>query len=401
MASSQGRDTPAEKIRVAIMADEFDRRPERSLYFRRLIEGLIADPTIELTLVHPKPMPDEPIYQQVREVVLPRIELPFATRFVSFIRYCLTTKDEYDIVHWLVPRPFPFFWLFPAKKYVIMAHGGGDVLVPGMRTFAREVFNYTIIWFQKHIDVMVAVSEYANKEIIYAYHMPPKKVKTIYVAVDPIYYERKTDADVQKVLAKHGLNRGTYFFFTGRFRLHKNVGNLVRAYLLYRENNPDREEKLALAGTREDFEKTFGTVPSSSYTKDIHFIDYVPADHLPALYTGAVALTFVTLNEGFGLPVIEAMACGTPVITSSVTALPEVSGDAGVIVDPHSPEMLAGAMALITKDGNVRKTLVERGLARSKLFTYARNVENTIALYRNLLGHTSVVFDISSDTIHP
>jgi glycosyltransferase involved in cell wall biosynthesis len=395
------RDLPEKKIRVAIMADEFDRRPERSLYFRRLIEGLIADPTIDLTLVHPKPMPDEPLYQQVREVVLPRIELPFATRFVSFIRYCLTTKDEYDIVQWLMPRPFPFFWLFPAKKYVIMAHGGGDVLLPGMRTFAREVFNYTITWFQKYIDVMIAVSEYGNKEIIYAYHIPPEKVKTIYVAADPIYYEKRTDNEIQEVLSKHNLHRGTYFFFTGRFRLHKNVGNLVQAYLLYRENNLDKSERLVLAGTPEDFEKTFGSVPSSPYTKDIHFIGYVPTSHLPALYTGAVALSFVTISEGFGLPVIEAMACGTPVITSSVTALPEVAGNAGIIVDPYSPEALAEAMALITKNERVRTTLVERGLERAKYFTYERNIKNTVALYHDLFNHSSVVFDISSDTIRP
>jgi len=400
MANQQEQGSAEAKIRVAIMADEFDRRPERSLYFRRLIEGLMADPCIDLTLVHPKPMPDEPIYKQVHEVILPRVELPFATRFVSFIRYCLTTKDEYDIVHWLVPRPFPFFWLFPAKKFIIMAHGGGDVLVPGMRTFAREVFNYTLTWFQRYVDVMVAVSEYAAKEIIYAYHVPPEKVRTIYVAVDPIYYEEPAGVEVERVLAEHGLVRGTYFFFTGRFRFHKNVGNLVQAYLLYREQNPDRNEKLALAGTSEEFEHTFGPVPFSPHTEDIRFIGYVPADHLPALYTGAIALSFVTLNEGFGLPVIEAMACGTPVITSSVTALPEVAGDAGIIVDPHSPEALAEAMALIAKDAPFRDVLIKRGLARSKRFTYARNIEETITMYRSLLGRPTVVFDTSSDTIY-
>lgn len=400
MADQQGQSPAEAKIRVAIMADEFDRRPERSLYFRRLIEGLMADPRIDLTLVHPKPMPDEPIYRRVHEVILPRIELPFATRFVSFLRYCLTTKDEYDIVHWLVPRAFPFFWLFPAKKFVIMAHGGGDVLVPGMRTFAREVFNYTLTWFQRYVDVMVAVSEYAAKEIIYAYRVPPEKVRTIYVAVDPIYYEERTHAEVERVLTGHDLVRGTYFFFTGRFRSHKNVGTLVQAYLLYREQNPDRNEKLALAGTREEFEHTFGPVPFSPHVEDIRFIGYVPADHLPALYTGAIALSFVTLNEGFGLPVIEAMACGTPVITSSVTALPEVAGDAGIIVDPHSPQALAEAMALIAKDARFRDMLIKRGLARSKRFTYARNIEQTVTMYRSLLGRPTVVFDTSSDTIH-
>lgn len=387
------------KIRVAIMADEFDRRPERTLYFRRLIEGLIEDPTIDLTLVHPKPMPDEAIYKQVHEIILPRIELPFATRFVSFIRYCLTTKDEYDIVHWLMPRAFPFFWLFPAKKRVIMAHGGGDVLVPGMRTFAREVFNRTLIWFQKYVDAMIAVSEYANKEIIYAYHIPPEKVKTIYVAVDPMYFESRLISDIDLVLSEYKLARNAYFFFTGRFRFHKNVGNLVAAYVLYRQNNPRCTELLALSGTQEEYIKTFGSLPNSPYVSDIRFIGYVPAAHLPSLYQASVALCFVTLNEGFGMPVIEAMACGTAVITSSVTALPEVAGNAGLIVSPHSPNELAQAMARISSNNEFRAELIRRGLERSRLFTYERSVRETVNLYRNLLGLPMVVLDTSFDTI--
>jgi len=390
---------PLSKIRVAIMADEFDRRPERTLYFRRLIERFIEDPTIELTLVHPKPMPDEPIYSQVREVILPRVQLPFATRFVSFIRYCLTTKDEYDIVHWLMPRPFPFFWLFPAKKRVIMAHGGGDVLLPGMRTFAREVFNYTIIWFQKHIDAMIAVSEYANKEIIYAYRMPPEKVRTIYNPVDPMYDTLPTDLERTEVLKRYDLIDTPYFVYIGRFRLHKNTGNLVRAYLTYREQHPDARELLVLGGSaREEYERTFGVLPQSPYAKDIHFIGYQASEYLPALYQGAVALVFVTLNEGFGLPVIEAMACGTPVITSSTTSLPEVAGGAGIIVDPKNPNAIADALGLVVRP-EVRSLLKQRGLERSKLFTWDATYKATITLYRDLLESTPLAVDLPPDIL--
>src|SRR4051812_26308948 len=110
------------KIRVAMMSDELDRKPERTPFFRRLITELLKDPAIELTLVHAKPNPYQPLYKQAREIILPRIELPIASRFVSFIRFCLTTKEEFDVVHWFSPRVFPFFWLFPAKKKVIMTH---------------------------------------------------------------------------------------------------------------------------------------------------------------------------------------------------------------------------------------------------------------------------------------
>src|SRR4051794_28791264 len=105
-----------EKIKVAMFTDELDIPQERCPYYRRLVDELSNDPSIDLTLIHAKPNPHNPIYGKVREIVLPRIELPIASRFVSFIRFCLTTKEEFDIVHWFHARVFPFFWLFPAKK---------------------------------------------------------------------------------------------------------------------------------------------------------------------------------------------------------------------------------------------------------------------------------------------
>src|SRR3989344_1430820 len=98
------------KIRVAIVGDDFDHRPERTLFIRRMIEALIERPEIELTIVHSHAMPDEPLYKKVHEVLIPQLKLPTASRFASFLRYCLTTKDEFDIAHYFKPRLFPFFW---------------------------------------------------------------------------------------------------------------------------------------------------------------------------------------------------------------------------------------------------------------------------------------------------
>lgn len=373
------------KIRVAIMADEFDRRPERTLFFRRLIEQLTSEETIELTLVHSRPMPDEPLYKKAHEVLLQRIQLPYATRFVSFIRFCLTTKEQFDIVHWLVPRVFPFFWLFPAQRTVVMMHGGGDILTPGIWTFSRRVFNYTLLWFHKHVDAMIAVSEYANKEIIYAYHVPPEKVFTIYNSIDKIYLAPVDEDFDRQVLSEYGIQNIPYFFSISRFRLHKNIGRVVEAYVRYRAKNPGASEHLALGGgSVQEFEKVYGKLPNSPFIKDIHFLGYIPTDHMPSLYRGAVALTFVTLNEGFGVPIIEAMACGTPVITSSVTAMPEVAGNAAIIVDPYNPDAIAEALASVNKPG-IRDTLIERGYARSREFTFERTIRETINLYRKLL----------------
>jgi len=378
-----------------MITDLLDRKPERTPYYRRLITELLKDPSFEITLVHYEPNPDQPLYKQAREILLPRIKLPVATRFVSFIRFCLTTDKEFDIVHWFMPRVYPFFWLFPAKKKVIMTHGGGDVLVKGgIWTLSRTVFNYTLIWFSRYVDAFIGVTGYANREIIYAYRVPPEKVFTIFPSLDQMYDPLPSDEHVQSVLQKYGLKRGTYILFMGRFREHKNVGNLVRAYIRYREKNPDAKELLVLAGsTYDEYVVSFGKLPTSAYASDIKFIGYVETADMPSVYCGSAALSFVTLNEGFGMPILEAWACKVPVITSNVTAMPEVAGNAAIVVDPHNPEALADALALVRKP-DVRAKLIERGFARSRFFTMEMSVAGTKAMYHQLLDfHPPLRYD--------
>ncbi len=368
------------------MTDDFDPRPERTLYYRRLIERLIASPELEVTLVHAKAVPDEPLYAQTREVIMPRVQLPFGSRFVAFLRYCLTTEDRYDIVHWLKPRIFPFFWLFPARRIIVMAHGGGDVFVPGIWTLSRRIFNWTMIYFGNRIHTLIAVSEYANKEIVYAYRAHPEKVVTIYNPVDPLYTQPFSETVEAEIRREHGL-REPYFFSISRFRLHKNIGRTVEAFVRYRTEHPESREHLALGGgSLDEFETAYGPLLDSPYTKDIHFLGYIPSEHLPALYRGATALVFISLNEGFGLPVVEAMACKTPVIVSNVTSLPEIAGDAGVIVDPQSTSDVAAAMSRVALDEPFRRQLVERGYKRSTFFTWDKNFASVLALYKRALS---------------
>ncbi len=382
------------KIRIAIMADEFDRRPERTLFFRHIIEACIARSDMDVTLIHTKAMPSEPIYQRVREVVIPQLKLPWGSHFASYLRYCLTTKDRFDIVHSFTARLYPFFWLFPAKHRVVMAHGGGERLAPGKWTLPRFVFVTMLIFFQKHIDAMIAVSEYANKEIIHAFFVPPEKVVTIYPHLDNTYQHLPSEEMVRAMLKKHGLTWKNYFVYIGRSRIHKNVGNLVEAYLRYREQHPTATEHLAIGGDdRDEYERTFGALRPSPFQQDIHFIGYVENDDMPLFYRGATALAFVSLNEGFGVPIIEAMACDTPVITSSATAMPEVAGDAALIVDPYDPDALAHAFVLISTDHALREELVRRGRIRSSYFTWDKVLEKTFSLFNGLVSNKQKVIN--------
>lgn len=382
------------------MADEFDRRPERTLFFRRIIEAILERPEkYDLTLIHSQPMPDEPLYRQAHEVLLPQIKLPWGSHAASFLWYCLTTKDSYDIVHWFKMRLFPFFWLFPAKRKIVMAHGGGERLAPGAWTLARYFFVWNLILFQKHIDAIIGVSDYANREIIYAFRVPPEKVHTIYCHLPETFGTLPSDETTRNILASYGLAKGNYFTYIGRFRVHKNVHRIAEGYLRYRERNPGATELLALGGgTKEEYERALGPLRSSPFARDIRFLGYIPTEHMPALYMGARALAFVTLNEGFGVPIIEAMACGTPVITSSVTSMPEVAGDAAIIVDPHNPDALAEAFALIAQNEYLRNELIRRGHSRYRFFTWEKLLKTTFGLYDALTTDKPRVINPVKDT---
>ena len=113
----------AKRISVAIMADVIDRKPERTLVGRRLAEYLLSQPEIELTLIHYESMPDDPLYRKAREIIIPPVRFPFRSRFLSFLRFALTTKERFDIVHFLVGRVYPFFWLIPAQATILNSFG--------------------------------------------------------------------------------------------------------------------------------------------------------------------------------------------------------------------------------------------------------------------------------------
>jgi glycosyltransferase involved in cell wall biosynthesis len=129
----------------------------------------------------------------------------------------------------------------------------------------------------------------------------------------------------------------------------------------------------------------FETVKQLGLENHVHFMGFVPEDELPALYNGADLFVFPSLYEGFGLPVLEAMACGTPVITSNVSSLPEVAGNAALLVDPYNVDELADAMRRILSDPALAADLRARGLERAQQFSWERTAQETLAVYKHVL----------------
>lgn len=235
-------------------------------------------------------------------------------------------------------------------------------------------------------DSIIAISEHTKRDIINFFGVPEEKVRVILLAADDRFRCIADNEAIQKVLERFGIE-GEYILYTGPMELRKNVPTLVRAFAILKAEKriPHR---LVLSGNKGGglYDEITEIIRTLGLEKDVIFTGYVSDEDLPYLYNGASVFAFPSFYEGFGLPPLEAMACGCPVVTSNTSSLPEVVGDAGLMVDPDRPEELAEAMGRILEDSGLRSELRERGLRRAAEFSWRRCAEETLAVYRELSG---------------
>ena len=369
------------KIKIALLTDKMDVRPERTAFPREFVENLIKHSEFEVTLVHYKHMSDAPIYIKVREIILPKNRLPWGSHFISYMKFCLTTKEKFDIFMIFVPRPYPFYWFFPAKRIVIKAHDG----YVGLWTIPNMVFWFTLTFFNKFLHAVVGVSEFGSREIIYTYHIPPEKIFTIYNPLESVYKPASKE-EIKKAFEKYNITTEKYFLHSGSLNRHKNVIRVVKAYMHLRKENPDIEEKL-IDKIKEILHAT--GLEQSPYYADVIFNGNVLTEYRPAFYTSATALVKISFKEGFGMSIAEAMACGSPVIASNISALPEAVGGAGILVNPYDVKEIAEAMKKTATDEKLRKELSKKGFERVKGFTWQNCIDQYINLFKKILYENS------------
>ena len=222
----------------------------------------------------------------------------------------------------------------------------------------------------KRVKAIITVSEFSKQRLKHHLEIPDEKIHVIYNGVgNP--FEPQSVKCVERVKEKLGI-RKPYFLFVGTIEPRKNLKRLIKAW----EQANISSHDLFLAGTE-------GTVFSTS-EKQITHSSHIPNEDLPSLYAGATAFVFPSLYEGFGLPVLEAMACGTPVITSNTTALTEVFSDAALIVSPGKPVEIARAMQTIIEDTSLARNLRERGLRKANKLTWEKSAHQTQAIFEGV-----------------
>ena len=231
-------------------------------------------------------------------------------------------------------------------------------------------------YYQKYAQKAVriaTVSEYSRQDIVDQYHVPAEKIDIVYDGANEIF---KPLSEEEKVMTRQFYSEGKpYFLFIGSLHPRKNLANLFRAFDLFKKTNPS-DVQLLIVGARKwwtpDIDSAYQRM---IYSRDVIFTGRLNIEHLKYVLASATALTYVSYFEGFGIPIVEAFRCGTPVITSNVTSMPEVAGDGALLIDPFDPETIAMAMYKIYQYKTMREELVQRGHNRENLFTWQKTAD--------------------------
>jgi glycosyltransferase involved in cell wall biosynthesis len=232
--------------------------------------------------------------------------------------------------------------------------------------------------------LVVADSEATRRDVLARFRVAPDKVRVVPLGVEPAFAPVALAEARALVARRHGLT-APYLLSVGTLEPRKNLRGLVAAYRALLQRHSDLP-LLAIAGAEGWlYGDLYRLVQREGLAGRVRFLGRVADADLPALYSAAAAFVYPSLYEGFGLPPLEALACGTPVVCSNRSSLPEVVGDAALLVDPTDAGALAGALARLLADEPLRRELRARGLARAARFTWERTATETLAAYHEAL----------------
>jgi len=260
-------------------------------------------------------------------------------------------------------------------------------------TFTRRgsfQLKLTVRWTAKKAAKVATVSEYSRQDLLDIYKLPPEKVVVTYNGVESSFTPQPSvQNEAEEIRRRFGVSRD-FVLAVGSLQPRKNLVRLIRAYARLRSERQDFRPQLVIVGRKLWLaNEIFDEVKKQRWADDVILTGYVADEDLPALYRAARAFVYPSLFEGFGLPPLEAMACGTPVVTSDVSSMPEITGDAALLIDPNDEGALANALIEVVNNDRLRADLREKGIAQAKKFTWRDAAEKTLRLYQEAYGSVS------------
>ena len=276
----------------------------------------------------------------------------------------------------------------PAKlAKVVSIH---DLILP-LYSKQADPLNRCMYWLfaersARQADRIIAVSQSTARDLQRIYGIPESKIEVIHHGVDSAFKPQEPRMASEFVANKYGASKD-YVLAVGALGLHKNLVTLVQAMKALRARGEISFQLLVVGAQDRKNSQVLELLRSSSPSdKDIRFLGYVPDEDLPTLYAGSSLFVFPSLYEGFGLPLVEAMACGVPVVASNTSSIPEVVGDAGLLVPPTQPEAFAEAILRVRGDKDLRKAMIEMGLMRAAGFRWNASARRYLACMQSVVA---------------
>lgn len=268
--------------------------------------------------------------------------------------------------------------LFLQQKKVVTIHDLIHLIYPEYLPSKKAYFYARFMIGQacKNAEIIIADSQSTKNDIVKYFNIAPSKIKVIYLG-----YSRDFRQSSEKA-AKSKLEYGKYLLYVGAIRPHKNVLNFIDAfYMLKQEKNIENKLIIVGKGKPPYIDEVRKKINSYNLGDEVLIFENVPQKKLVELYCGAELFVFLSFYEGFGLPPLEAMACGCPVITSNAASLPEVAGEAGIMIDPYNIDEMKQSIYRVLTESELRRQMIEKGLRRVKLFSWEKTVKKTLEIY--------------------
>jgi glycosyltransferase involved in cell wall biosynthesis len=301
-------------------------------------------------------------------------------------------RVQADLVHLPDSHATPLHFPSHGPLRVVTCHDLAQA-----RVYSRSPMQRTVAAIQRHrqarrflaADHVIAISSYTAEDLRSLFGLPAARVSVVYNGIDLARWTHQGDPQEDALVRrKYGVRDGAFALYVGHAAWRKNQSGMLRALRHAREARPDLGLQLVWAGR-------LGIDEASTIDREarnlgirhaVRLLSYVSDAELASLYRSAVAHLFVSRHEGFGLTVVEAMACGCPVITTRRTALAEVAGDAAIHVEPDEHEHIGDALLRVAEDPALRQDIIRRGIARAQRFTQNRQAQETLIVYQRVLG---------------
>ena len=357
------------KIAITVEALQNEKFAGVEQYIHRLTRQLVHRNELDLTLIAPSNLPHS-LFPSHTRVVYHTPTLVWGSGVFSAIFSPPQNLSNFDLIH--CPTVTAPFFFRPSAKVVMTVHDLIPVLFPQWQPARRTLyFKYVLKYRFRFVDRFIADSNSTKQDLMDIFQIPDRKIDVVHLGVSDRF---KPSAEPKQ----------NFILAVSTLEPRKNFKRVIDAYIALRNENKTRD-KLVIVGKEGWFFDDISIVPSA-FQDDIIFKGYVSETELIRLYQTARLFCYPSLYEGFGLPILEAMACGCPVITSNASSMPEVAGDAALFVDPYRTEELKNAIYALTDDAALGTAMSAEGIRRASRFSWQRAAEQTSKVYERELA---------------